>query len=92
MLEYAAHLVEHPRELLIDTDNMINQRYLFGLVFDILPTLDDLTNGTAKLQPIFQLKGDENLLKSDLVQRAGVEPATDGFTDHCLTVRPPLVF
>lgn len=90
-LRYAIYLVEHPKELLIDTDNMVNQRYLFGLVFDTLPTVDELVSGTAKLQPIFQLKGNGNLSKSDLVQRAGVEPTWDGFTDHCLTARLPLV-
>lgn len=91
ILRYGRYLVEHPKELLIDTDNMINQRYLFGLVFDTLPTVEELTSGTAKLQPIFQLKGDESLSKSDLVQRVGVEPTQNSFTDCHLTVRSPLV-
>ena len=73
-LRYACYLMEHPKELLINKDNMINQRYIFGLVFDTLPTVDELVSGTAKLQPIFQLKGNENMSKSDLVQLVGVEP------------------
>lgn len=74
-LRYAKYLMEHPKELLIDRDNMLNQRQMFGTIFEELPTYDDLINGTAKLQPIFQLKGNENESKSTLVQRAGVEPA-----------------
>lgn len=91
ILEYAIYLMEHPSDLLIDKDNMLNQRQMFGTAFEELPTYDDLVNGTAKLQPIFQLKKDEITTKSDLVQRAGVEPALDSFTDCCLTVRLPLV-
>lgn len=74
ILKYAGYLVEHPKEMLIDTDNMINQRYLFGLVFDTLPTVDELVSGTAKLQPVFQLKGNENMSKEDLVRYASDEP------------------
>ena len=91
VLSYANYLMEHPKELLIDKDNMLNQRQMFGTVFEELPTYDNLTNGTAKLQPIFQLKENENVSKVDLVQRVGVEPTYDSFTDCCLTVRLPLV-
>ena len=91
ILDYVKFLMEHPKELLIDRDNMLNQRQMFGTVFEELPTYDNLVSGTAKLQPIFQLKKDGNLSKSDLVQRIGVEPTLNGFTDRCLTVRLPLV-
>ena len=74
ILGYANYLMEHPSELLIDKDNMLNQRQMFGTTFEELPTYDNLTNGTAKLQPIFQLKGNENVSKGDLVRWAGVEP------------------
>lgn len=75
LLGYANYLMEHQKELLMDKDNMLNQRQMFGTTFEELPTYDNLVNGTAKLQPIFQLKANENLSKSDLVQWAGVEPA-----------------
>lgn len=91
ILGYAEYLMEHPKELLIDRDNMLNQRQMFGTAFEVLPTYDDLVSGTAKLQPIFHYIGNENVSKLDLVQLAGVEPAYDGFTDHCLTARLQLV-
>lgn len=75
ILRYGTYLMEHSGELLGGKDNIENRRYLFGLVFEELPTYDDLINGTAKLQPIFQLKWNENVSKEDLVQWAGVEPA-----------------
>ena len=81
ILGYALYLMEHPSDLLIDRDNMLNQRQMFGTAFEELPTYDDLTNGTAKLQPVFQYKEDENCSKSDLVQRVGVEPTLHSFTD-----------
>ena len=91
LLGYANYLMEHPKELLIDKDNMLNQRQMFGTTFEELPTYDNLVSGTAKLQPIFQLKTNEDLSKSDLVQQVGVEPTLNGFTDRCLTVRHLLV-
>lgn len=48
-----ADLMEHPSELLKDPANPREQRRLFGLIFDELPTLDELASGTAKLTPIF---------------------------------------
>lgn len=68
VLRYAAYLVEHPGELLTAKENNNNRRYLFGLVFEELPTYDELISGTAKLQPVFQLKGNENASKEDLVR------------------------
>lgn len=87
VLDYVDYLMEHPKELLIDRDNMLNQRQMFGLVFEELPTYENLVNGTAKLQPIYQKIGEANVEKSDLVQQVGVEPTLDSFTDCCLTVR-----
>ncbi len=74
-LRYGTYLMEHPGELLLGKENINNRRYLFGLVFEELPTYDELVSGTTKLRPIFQLKGNENESKLQLVQWAGVEPA-----------------
>lgn len=78
-------------KLTVDLGLEENDNELENEIEEELPTYDNLVSGTAKLQPIFQLKRDENLSKYDLVQRAGVEPALDSFTDCCLTVRLPLV-
>ena len=84
--------MEHPGDILADKENNDNRRYLFGLVFDTLPDYNEIVNGTAKLQPIFQLKRNENMSKEDLVQRVGVEPTQNSFTDCHLAVRSPLVY
>ena len=83
--------MEHQKELLVDVENIENQMYISGLIFQTLPTYENITNGTADLSPFFQLKQYEHLEKYDLVQRIGVEPTLNGFTDRCLTVRLPLV-
>ena len=92
VLRYARYLMEHPGDILADKENNDNRRYLFGLVFDTLPDYNEIVNGTAKLQPIFQLKRNENMSKEDLVQRVGVEPTQNSFTDCHLAVRSPLVY
>ncbi|MFA7285229.1 MAG: recombinase family protein [Candidatus Paceibacterota bacterium] len=62
----ARYLMEHPEELLIEPDNFEIQRALMGLVFDIMPTYSQITNGTPKLSLTFKLseqfKRDKNLL------------------------------
>lgn len=67
VLREARRLMERPEELLIDKENMIHQRQLFGLVFEEIPTYDDFNSGTAKLRPLFLLNSDENVSKSTLV-------------------------
>ena len=71
ILDYVEFLMEHPKEILIDRDNMLNQRQMFETTFEELPTYENLTNGTAKLQPIFQHSGNEKIEKEDLVQWVG---------------------
>lgn len=91
LLQQSRELMERPEKLLIDRENMVHQRQLFGLAFEEMPTFDNYANGTAKLRPLFQLKDNELCSKSDYVQRIGVEPTLQGFTDLCLTARLPLV-
>ncbi len=67
LLKYADYLMEHQKELLIDRDYIVNQTYISGLIFDELPTYENVINGTAKLNEYFQLKQYETLQKFDLV-------------------------
>ena len=77
-IKYAVYLMEHTEELLIDTDNPMQQGPLFALAFDELPRYDELINGTPKLSPIFSLNAKQNLSKSELVTPIGFEPMLPG--------------
>jgi len=66
-IKYAVHFVEHLEDLLIDEANSLQQQQLFGLVFEKLPTYNDLVSGTPKLAPIFNLISSPALSKSELV-------------------------
>ena len=71
-------IMEHPKELLIDTENLEAQQSLFGLVFDEFPTYTDILNGTPKLSLAFKLSETSQTKKSLLAAPAGVEPALPG--------------
>ncbi len=58
--KYGRHLIEHMEELLIDTDNLLRQEQLFGMLFKELPTYDEIVNRTVKLEPVFRLKSQSN--------------------------------
>jgi hypothetical protein len=73
-IKYAVYLMEHIEELLIDTDNSMQQEQLMSLAFEELPRYDQILNGTAKLSPIFKLNLQRNLSKSELVTPSGFEP------------------
>ncbi len=84
--EYLAHAIyfmEHPKELLIDESNINRQQQLFSLLFDELPTYENLANRTPKLSVLFKLKSQQNLSKDHLVRPAGVEPATCSLEGRC---------
>lgn len=60
-IKYTVYLMEHCEELLIDRNNSLQQRQVFALPFEELPTYDELVNGTPKLSPIFALNANQNL-------------------------------
>ena len=51
----AKEMMEHPAEMLLNAENPLTQRALFGLVFETTPTYDEIVNGTPKLTWIFKL-------------------------------------
>jgi hypothetical protein len=84
--EYLAHAIyfmEHPKELLIDESNVNRQQQLFSLLFDELPTYENLTNRTPKLSVLFKLKSQQNLSKDQMVRQEGFEPPTLCSEDRC---------
>ena len=47
--------MEHLEELLIDTENVRRQEQLFGMMFNELPTYNQIIDGTANLAEYFKL-------------------------------------
>lgn len=73
-VKYVKTIMEHPSEILMDTDSMHAQQILFGLVFDELPTYPEILNGTPKLSLAFKLSEDYINPNSQCVTPRGVEP------------------
>lgn len=63
-LRYAKYLMEHQEELLLKQSNLTILRSLFGLVFEELPTYEEILNGTPKLSLIYKLSEDFRDYKS----------------------------
>ena len=84
-LEMARYLVEHLEELLIDSENIYRQQALFGLVFEKLPTYEEILNRTPKLSLVFEQKEIPHNEKSPLVIRLGIEPRTISLKGCCST-------
>jgi site-specific DNA recombinase len=62
----ARHIMEHPSELLLNTDDPRSLRDLYGLVFEKIPTYTEIVSGTPKLSLVFELSSgfvpDKNLM------------------------------
>ena len=72
-VKYVKTVMEHPSEVLINTDNMRAQRTLFGLVFEEMPTYQEILNGTPKLSLVFKLSKEWNNSKSQSVDSTRIE-------------------
>lgn len=76
-IKEAKKIMEHPSEILINTENPIKKQALFGLVFEETPTYNDILNGTPKLTPIFALSLKSESKKSQLARAVGIEPTLE---------------
>lgn len=54
-ISYVKKIVEHPTKVLLDKGNARRQAQLFTLVFEHMPTYDEIESGTAKLTFVFKL-------------------------------------
>ncbi|MGB0507618.1 MAG: hypothetical protein ACPGGK_15620 [Pikeienuella sp.] len=75
---HASHMMDRPETTLIDEENPHRQIRLFELLFEEIPTYADLTNGTPKIRPIFNLKVEKHLLKTGASPLI-VNPLTPGW-------------
>ena len=71
---HVKNLMEHPVEMLIEQKNLTALRALYGLVFDELPTYEEIVNGTPKLSLPYKLSDEFVTTKSQLVTLPGIEP------------------
>ena len=77
-VRYVKYVMEHPAEVLMNTDDLRAQRTLFGLVFEETPTYLEVVNGTPKLSLAFKLSEEWDNQKSHLAAPRGVEPLFSG--------------
>ncbi|KKS83455.1 MAG: NUDIX hydrolase [Candidatus Gottesmanbacteria bacterium GW2011_GWA1_43_11] len=74
LMNYAKYFLEHLEVLLLDGANPIKDATLFELLFDELPTYNDLLFRTVRLAPLFKLNEEYKTSKSVSVSRQGFEP------------------
>jgi site-specific DNA recombinase len=75
-MKHARFLLEHPGEILLKPRKKEDQQAIWSLVFEELPTYEELKTGTPKLSLCFKLKDTESVLENSVVRDAGLEPAT----------------
>ena len=78
LINYCLYYMEHLKELLLEGINPLKDAAMFGLVFDVLPTYENLLNGTPILAPVFELKRVYENSKSLNVTPTGIEPVLPG--------------
>jgi hypothetical protein len=73
-VKYVKNLMEHPVEMLVKQENLTALKGLFGLVFEELPTYEEILNGTPKLSIPYKLSEEFRNTKSLSVTLRGIEP------------------
>lgn len=71
---YVKDLMEHPVERLVKQKNLTALKVLFSLVFEELPTYEEIVNGTPKLSLPYKLSEEFHTNKSLSVTLPGIEP------------------
>jgi len=69
---FSRKLIENPAEMLLSCENFTIREMLFGLVFETLPTHQELVNGTPKMSLVFELSESFNNGKLPLVGLTGL--------------------
>jgi site-specific DNA recombinase len=73
-VRYVKDLMEHPVEMLVKQQDITTLKGLFGVVFDELPTFEEIVNGTPKLSLTYRLSEEFHTNKSLSVTLPGIEP------------------
>lgn len=71
---WAKDLVEHPAKMLEDIESPEELRAVSSLIFEKLPTYEELTSGTPNLSLVFKLNSSFVTTKDVMVTLRGIEP------------------
>lgn len=74
LLNYTQYYLEHLEDLLLGGSDPLRNASLFGILFDQIPTFEELEIGTPKLACIFKLEEEYASSNSLSVSRQGFEP------------------
>ena len=85
LINFSDYFMEHLEDLLLGGTDPMKNAVLFGLVFDQVPTYDEITNGTPSLAPIVKLNEEYKKSKSLSVGSVGFEPTTVSLRGSCST-------
>ena len=72
------YFLEHLEELLIDSPNPVTRASYFGILFESLPTYEDLVSGTPQLAPFVGLNEEYQVSYNQMVTPRGIEPRLPG--------------
>ena len=75
-LKHALHLLAHPGEILLKPRKKEEQQAIWSLVFEELPTYEEIKTGTPKLSLCFNVKSTSKSASHDVVGDKGLEPLT----------------
>ena len=75
-LKYAGELLEHPGKILLKPRKKEDQQAIWSLVFEELPTYEEIKTGTPKLSLCFKIKTTSKDGSYDGVDPSGFEPLT----------------
>lgn len=73
LLNFIKYYMEHFSELLLGSNNPLENASFFGLMFEERPTYYDLVNGTPKLSSLFKLNEEYEKSKNLLVTPRRIE-------------------
>ncbi len=75
-MKHARFLLEHPANILLKPRKREDQQAIWYLVFEELPTYEELKTGTPKLSLCFKMKDSKDGVLNTIVGDRGVEPLT----------------
>jgi site-specific DNA recombinase len=78
VVESIKYFMEHLEDLLIDAEDSVKSAMLFSLIFEGLPTYDELKYGTPQLAPFIELKREFEVSEGQMVTLRGIEPRFTG--------------
>ena len=85
LINHAKYFLEHLQDLFISSDDPVFQGHLFSLLFQRLPTYEELQSRTLPLQHYIKKKPLQEVDNFQMVDPLGLEPRTKGLRGLCST-------